>query len=366
MFYLTHFDVLRPPYESAQEDTLDWLVEAHTEAERKSLVAVTVPDTTTEHLSAFRESLRERLWRVGCKPDRIARRGHIVEDYLHRNWDQMEIPFATLATRMQHFDKYADLVFAKFYESETAPDDLIHTTCTGYLAPSGAQKLISHKNWTDTTITHAYHMGCYAAIPSIRLAKGFLSSDPTKKRVDVVHTEMCTLHVNPALHRLDALVSQSLFADGFIKYSMTSEKTTSGFQVLAHREEIIPTSIKAMTWNLADWGFEMSLAKEVPVLIARSLPRFVAELGGDKTALFAVHPGGPKILTNIQDILALSSEQLRYSADILLRYGNMSSATLPHIWKAILEDPSVPTGTPVVSLAFGPGLTLCGLCMVKQ
>jgi predicted naringenin-chalcone synthase len=176
---------------------------------------------------------------------------------------------------------------------------------------------------------------------------------------------MCSLHVNPALHRLDALVSQSLFADGFIKYSAVTEKPALGFQILSHREEIIPTSIKAMTWNLADWGFEMSLAKEVPVLIARSLPRFVAELGGDKKALFAVHPGGPKILSNIQEILGLSESQLRYSAEVLLRYGNMSSATLPHIWKAIAEDETIATGTPIISLAFGPGLTLCGLCMVK-
>jgi predicted naringenin-chalcone synthase len=121
-----------------------------------------------------------------------------------------------------------------------------------------------------------------------------------------------------------------------------------------------------MTWNLADWGFEMSLAKEVPVLIARSLPRFIQRLGVEKNAIFAVHPGGPKILTNIQKILDLTSEQLHHSSDILLKFGNMSSATLPHIWKAVLEDESVPSGFPVVSLAFGPGLTLCGLLMVKQ
>jgi predicted naringenin-chalcone synthase len=360
MIYLTNFNSIRPPYESTQEKTLDWLVEAHTEAERRKSVGVNLP------FSPFKDSIREQLWRVGCKPDRIASRGHVARDYTHYDWDQMEIPFATLAVRMKHFEEHADLIFAKFYESESAPDDLIHTTCTGYLAPSGAQKLISNKNWSNTTITHAYHMGCYAAIPSIRMAKGLLLSDSAKKRADIVHTEMCTLHVNPALHRLDALVSQSLFADGFIKYSMVAEAPKSGFQVISHREEIIPTSTGAMTWNLADWGFEMSLAKEVPVLIARSLPRFIQRLGVEKNAIFAVHPGGPKILTNIQKILDLTSEQLHHSSDILLKFGNMSSATLPHIWKAVLEDESVPSGFPVVSLAFGPGLTLCGLLMVKQ
>ena len=37
----------------------------------------------------------------------------------------------------------------------------------------------------------------------------------------------------------------------------------------------------------------------------------------------------------------------------------MSSATLPHVWKA-LDDERLATGTKVVSLAFGPGLTIFG------
>ena len=38
----------------------------------------------------------------------------------------------------------------------------------------------------------------------------------------------------------------------------------------------------------------------------------------------------------------------------------MSSATLPHVWMRLLEDDAVASGTLVVSLAFGPGLTICG------
>lgn len=354
MIYLTDFHSIRPPYESSQQTTLDWLIEAHTEAERKK--GGTDP--------AFKESIRERLCHVGCKPDNIATRGHVVEDYLHLEWDRMEIPFSALDVRMKLFAKYADETFQTFYQACCAPDDLIHTTCTGYLAPSAAQKLISEKNWHTTTVTHAYHMGCYGALPAIRMAKGFLA-DPSKQRADIVHTEMCTLHVNPNLHRSDALVSQSLFSDGFIKYSVKKEKPEIGFQLISVKEEIIPDSTTAMTWNIADWGFEMSLAKEVPVLIARRLPNFVQEFENKLDAIFAVHPGGPKILTHIQKILGLRPDQMRHSVDILRRFGNMSSATLPHIWQAVADDPTVLSGTPVISLAFGPGLTLSGLKLVK-
>ena len=358
MIYLSNFVSIRPPYESTQQTTLDWLILAHTEAERRE-------NSSSMHLNDFKASIGEKLLRVGCKPDKISTRGHVVQDYLHQDFEKMQIPFAPLQVRMKHFEEHADQIFTQFYATEVAPDDLIHTTCTGYLAPSAAQKLISQKNWTDTTVTHAYHMGCYAAIPSVRMAKGFLLSNPSKQRTDIVHTEMCSLHINPSLHRLDALVSQSLFADGFIKYSVTKQAPPKGFQVLSHKEVIIPSSIRSMTWNLSDWGFEMSLAKEVPVLIARSLPGFIEELGVDRNALFAVHPGGPKILNNIQDILNLSAHQLEHSVKILQQFGNMSSATLPHIWQRISEDANVAPGSSVVSLAFGPGLTLCGLLLKK-
>jgi predicted naringenin-chalcone synthase len=143
--------------------------------------------------------------------------------------------------------------------------------------------------------------------------------------------------------------------------------------VIAVQEEIIPDSRRAMTWHMADWGFQMSLAKELPVLIARHLKGYLsrllkkAGLGEEvvQRAFYAIHPGGPKILTHIQELLGLSDKQMSYSFEILKKYGNMSSATLPHVWQAILEDPEV-GGEPILSLAFGPGLSISGAVMEKR
>lgn len=378
MVYLSDFYILRPPYESQQEHTLDWLVEAHVQAEKMTA------GMSTDELERFRDHIREQIWRVGCKPDKIAKRGHIVSDYLHRDWDQMHLfSFAAqtktpgLGERIQQYEAHTDKIFEEFYQvEEKPPNEIIHVTCTGYAAPSGAQKLIAKKNWGYFTIpTHAYHMGCYASIPAIRLAKGSLRADPQVKQVDIVHTEICSLHSNPSLHRLDQLISQSLFADGFIKYSAKNEESDRCLALLSTKEELIPDSSYAMSWNLADWGFEMSLAKEIPVLIARSLPGYLERLSQlhqwtmkdlCQQALFAIHPGGPKILSHVQEILSLSDAQIAHSVRLLSECGNMSSATLPHIWKSILDDPAVPVDTAVVSLAFGPGLTLCGALMVKR
>jgi predicted naringenin-chalcone synthase len=119
----------------------------------------------------------------------------------------------------------------------------------------------------------------------------------------------------------------------------------------------------------------MTLSPEVPKQVAGHLRRFVSDLyakAGMSLAqdhartVYAVHPGGPKIIDGVRDVLELSEAQVQTSRDVLRDHGNMSSATAPHIWMRVADDPAVAPGTPVVSLAFGPGLTMCGGIFRKQ
>jgi predicted naringenin-chalcone synthase len=144
--------------------------------------------------------------------------------------------------------------------------------------------------------------------------------------------------------------------------------------VLSLHEEIVPDSTDAMAWGVSDHGMRMGLSRDAPGSIARAARDFVsvlfAEAGAEfprdaSAAAFAIHPGGPKVIDVLQQALELTEAQVAASRDVLLRCGNMSSATLPHIWQRILDAPEVPVGSPVVSLAFGPGLTLSGALMVK-
>lgn len=357
---LTNFQSIRPPYETKQEEGLAWFAEAHVKSKGES----------------FRQTIEEKLWHVGCKPHQIEKRGHVLTDFLHQNWEEMQIyrlhesPVGqNLSARMKVFDESVDQIFSQYYPADASPPhDLIHVSCTGYVSPSGAQKIVSKNGWGQiTTVTHAYHMGCYASLPAIRMGSGFLGSSPAKERTDVVHTEICCLHSNPSLHALDQLVCQSLFGDGFMKYSLVKQCEAPHLKIESLREEIIPQSMQSMTWNVAEWGFQMSLAKEIAVLISRSLKGYLARLYPKDLgkAVFAIHPGGPKILNHIQELLGLSESQMRHSFAVLKEYGNMSSATLPHIWQRMLQDPEIPDQTPIISLAFGPGLTIAGAWMEK-
>jgi predicted naringenin-chalcone synthase len=65
-------------------------------------------------------------------------------------------------------------------------------------------------------------------------------------------------------------------------------------------------------------------------------------------------------LDRAEQVLGLDEGQLAISRRVLRERGNMSSATLPHIWMAMAHAPDVPNDAAVISLAFGPGLTICG------
>jgi predicted naringenin-chalcone synthase len=389
MLLLGDFRALRPRYRPTQAETLDWLAHAHTRAELQ--VAAREGRALDEH--KFLDSMKKRLARFGCGPSTIATRGHELADCAHLRWDEMEIyRLAEQASgvgtraRTKAFGRIAGAALARlFAEVETAPQHLIHVTCTGYDAPSAAQLLVAGRGWGScTTVTHAYHMGCYAALPALRIATGFAASadasrqpSPVDGRVDIVHTELCSLHLNPLRHEPEQLVIQSLFADGCIAYSVGAEATFprrgAAFVVLSQAEWLIPDSATSMAWFCSDFGMEMVLARDVPDKIADSLAPFVKSLltqaGEDDSAIqravFAIHPGGPKIVDQIATKLALAESQIAFSRAVLREHGNMSSATLPHVWQAIAQSAQVPNGQLVVSLAFGPGLTLSGAALRK-
>ena len=277
-----------------------------------------------------------------------------------------------------------DRVFQEFYpdakSQEEAPSELIHVSCTGYRSPSGAQTRVAKLGWGDRTrVTHAYHMGCYAAVPALRLAQGALLrarlENPQDSRpVDVAHTEICSLHFRPGIAAPDQWVIQSLFADGFIRYAMRAiapgeSPREAGFKLLATDEVIVPNTSEEMTWVPSEQGFAMTLGREVPRAIGRTVRSFVERLferqGLDfrvegARCLFAVHPGGPRIVDAVEESLELKAHQTAHSREILRERGNLSSATLPHLWKKLVDDSEIAAGTRVVSLAFGPGLTVCG------
>jgi predicted naringenin-chalcone synthase len=384
--FIGNFTVVEPAHHLSQGATLAWLAEAHTQA------AQTLADQRKEPFNAdeFRLGMTRRIARFGCGDDKIGYRGVELPDCGHTDWARMLVyrlhERATgegTLVRTRTYGRLADRVFSSLYEArESPPQDLLHVTCTGYECPSAAQRLVAARGWgKHARVTHAYHMGCYATLPALRVASALAAVEPSRggvgRFVDIAHTELCSLHLNPVLHTPEQLVVQTLFSDGFITYSVTANPhrhaAPGSLALLALHEETLPDSTDAMTWVCSDSGMHMTLARDLPERIAASLGRLVTNLCDDaglteaerRSALFAIHPGGPRILDIVRDALHLSEEQIAFGRRVLFARGNMSSATLPYIWRDLVASEGVPHGQPIVSLAFGPGLTLCGAVLRK-
>lgn len=286
--------------------------------------------------------------------------------------------------RMEWFKRQMGYVFDQFYsKTETRPENLIHVTCSGYSSPSVAQEAVIERNWNSVQVTHSYHMGCYGAFPAIRTASSLIAASLNNGRADVVHTELLSAHLNLTEFSPANTMICSLFADGFIGYSLYEEESfmsddsiqeKKGLRILASHEVIIPDSLEDMSWDLGEYNFLMTLSKRVPVFIRKNIKSFLTTLcekGGvnleeQKSKMyFAIHPGGPKIIDYVVSEIGISNDQARWSYHVLRHHGNMSSATIPYILDEIINDSTIESGTKVVAMAFGPGLTATALLLEK-
>jgi predicted naringenin-chalcone synthase len=187
-------------------------------------------------------------------------------------------------------------------------------------------------------------------------------------RILICAVELSTLHLHYGWDP-DSIVPHALFADGAaalvcmpshpLSASGACDRPGAPWQVTAFGSCLFPDSEHAMTWNIGDHGFEMTLSADVPDLIAHNLRPWLEgwlrrnDLRINDVKSWAIHPGGPRILTAVRDSLNLDDKDLADSHAVLAEYGNMSSPTILFILDR-LRQRSAPR--PCVALSFGPGL----------
>ena len=244
---------------------------------------------------------------------------------------------------------------------------LITVSCTGMYAPGLDIELVQALGLRpDVRRTCVNFMGCYAAVNALKLADAFCRAD-AQARVLIVSVELCTLHFQKSPEE-DHLISNALFGDGAAACLVQAGPLPNGAPSLALRAfhcGLEPDGHDDMAWHINDFGFEMTLSSYVPKLIQRGIRNLTdgllaslpVELGDIRH--FAIHPGGRKILETIEAELGLTHDDNRHAYRVLRDYGNMSSATVLYVLRDVLAHATpADAGAPVLSFAFGPGLTM--------
>ena len=237
---------------------------------------------------------------------------------------------------------------------------LITVSCTGFVAPGVDIRLIKQLGLAETVDrTHIGFMGCHGALNGLRVASALVNAD-LHARVLLCAVELCSLHFCYGWDS-EKVVANALFADGAA--ALIAGPATRGsedvWQVTATGSCLFPDSEDAMTWRIGDHGFEMTLSANIPVLLATHLRPWLErwlrlhDLTLKHIGSWAIHPGGPRLLSRVAACLDLSDQATAVSRDVLAGCGNMSSPTLLFI----LEHLRVARASrPCVALGFGPGL----------
>ena len=330
-----------------------------------------------------------------------------------------EIVSLTTAQRMKCFSQHAPALAARAIEqalargNRAAQDitDLIVVTCTGFESPGPLHDICVQAGLSANVRTSQIgFMGCFGGICGLDAAAGAALRHEGAV-VLLVCVELCSLHLR---NDRDAqnMVASLLFADGaaalvvsntavlqvFSKrnaldlldaHAPKSALETSGAIALKNNLDMhselalgriqqtngdlairrvnsitvgprqaqrIPDTAHAMSWQITDAGFAMTLDRSVPAHIELAAQ---SSLGDLKQC--AIHPGGAAILdamergSNARNCGGLSAESLIAARGVLRDHGNMSSGSVFFVLDRLLQSGA--TGDMGV-IAFGPGLTV--------
>jgi len=245
---------------------------------------------------------------------------------------------------------------------------LVSVSCTGFSAPGFDLALIRQLGLSPRIArTHVGFMGCHGALNGLRVARSFLDCDASH-RVLLCAAELCSLHLYFGWDA-EKVIANALFSDGAAAVVGVPSDGSAGddWRVADNASTVLADTDDLMSWRVANHGFEMTLSTQVPNAIEEHLRMWLDEwldghgLGVEDVGSWAIHPGGPKIITSVAAAAGLPSQATAASERVLAEYGNMSSPTILFILQQLQQSEAA---RPCVALAFGPGLAVEGVLIL--
>lgn len=242
-------------------------------------------------------------------------------------------------------------------------DLIITVSCTGFMIPSLDAHLINRMGFrSDVRRMPFTELGCAAGAMAIGRASDYLQAYPGRN-VLVLSVELPSLTFQRKDISQANLISSILFGDGAAAAVVSGRPTAPGPRILTSETYTFPDSLGAMGFDLKDSGFHILLSKDVPEMIGARIEAlvegFLARHGQTREGIrgWILHPGGSRLLSNVEQALGLSKCDTKPSWDILANVGNLSSATILFILQEWLEKRPLGKGEIALAAAFGPGFS---------
>jgi alpha-pyrone synthase len=223
---------------------------------------------------------------------------------------------------------------------------VVFVSSTGFIAPGVDTELIKKLGLKrDTARVTVNFMGCAAAMNGLRVACDHVRANPQHKAL-LVCLELSS--INAVFNdEMNDVIIHSIFGDGcaavVIGACQPEEATVCGMIIIKdHLSYLVEDTEDGITLGVEDNGITCKLSRHLPDYIEAGvgsvIERFLAknELTKPGIDLWAVHPGGTRIIEKAQLSLGLSDHQVADSWAILRQYGNMLSPSVLFVLERML------------------------------
>ncbi len=241
-------------------------------------------------------------------------------------------------------------------------DALIFVTVTGVATPSIDARLMNRLHLPPRVKRMPiFGLGCVAGAAGIARAADYVRAYPDQVAV-LLSVELCSLTLQRQDLSIPNLIASGLFGDGAAAAVVVgTERRADGPQVIDSRSIFYPDSEEVMGWDISESGFKIVLSAGVPEVVKHYLGRdvdaFLDDHGLSRSDIrsWVSHPGGPKVLTAMEEALELPDGALDVTWNSLRSVGNLSSTSVLMVLEDTMSDHRPEPGSLGLMLAMGPG-----------
>jgi alkylresorcinol/alkylpyrone synthase len=241
-------------------------------------------------------------------------------------------------------------------------DCLIFVSVTGVATPSIDARLVNRLDLSPSVKRlPIFGLGCVGGAAGISRAADYVKAYPDEVAV-LLSVELCSLTLQLQDLSIPNLISSGLFGDGAAAVVVVGEeRPAAGPRIVATRSVFYPDTERVMGWDISEKGFQVVLSADVPEMARRNLRQDVDDFLGAQglsrsdIVSWVAHPGGPKVVSAVEDALELQPDALDLTRESLETVGNLSSTSVLLVLQETMRSRLPEPGSYGMLLAMGPG-----------